>query len=681
MEKLKQELEQLKQTLQHYSTLYYVQDAPAVSDYEYDMLMNRLKEIEALHPEWITDDSPTQRVGGAVLEQFESHTHPIPMDSLQDAFSKEEVLSFDVRVREIVTDPQYVVECKIDGLSVSLEYEDGKLVRGVTRGDGVVGEVVTNNIRTIRSVPLSIPNAPPRLIVRGEVYMSREVFLQLNEEREDRGEPLFANPRNAAAGSLRQLDSKIAAERKLDILIFNLQTAEGMEFETHTVALDYLKSLGFCVSPFYSAFSNIDDAFSEVLRLGEMRGELPFQIDGAVIKVNQIAERSRLGKTSKFPKWAIAYKYPPEQKQTVLRDIVIQVGRTGVLTPNAVLEPVRVAGVTVSRATLHNRDFIKERDIRIGDTVVVQKAGDIIPEVVRVVLEKRPQDATPYVMPTRCPACGSEVFQDEEEAAVRCQSADCPAQIRRNIIHFASRAAMDIEGLGPALVDLLVDEKLVSDSADLYTLRASDVAMLPRMGAKSAQNLIDAIEKTKKNDLGKLLFALGIRHVGQKTAKVLSQHFGTLDALKEASEEELCTVDEVGPVIAHSIVNWFSSADAFLQKLRDAGLNFSDISEVVDHRFAGMVFVLTGALSRFTRDEASELIQSFGGKVASSVSKKTTYVVAGEDAGSKLRKAQELGISVLSEEDFLNMTGDAVVSDEARAAVIDENEQITFGEF
>jgi len=681
MEKLKQELDQLKQTLQHYSTLYYVQDAPAVSDYEYDMLMNRLKEIEALHPEWITDDSPTQRVGGAVLEQFESYPHPIPMDSLQDAFSKEEVLAFDGRVREIVSEPQYVVECKIDGLSVSLEYENGKLVRGVTRGDGVVGEVVTNNIRTIRSLPLSLSNAPDRLIVRGEVYMSREVFLQLNEEREDRGEALFANPRNAAAGSLRQLDSKIAAERKLDIIIFNLQLADGTEFQSHSESLDYLKSLGFPVSPYYRSFSSIEDAFDEVLRLGELRGDLPFQIDGAVIKVNQVSERARLGKTSKFPKWAIAYKYPPEQKQTLLRDIVIQVGRTGVLTPNAVLEPVRVAGVTVSRATLHNRDFIKERDIRIGDTVVVQKAGDIIPEIVRVVPEKRPQDAVPFVMPSHCPACGSAVFQDEDEAAVRCQSADCPAQIRRNIIHFASRAAMDIEGLGPALVDLLVEEKLVSDSADLYQLRAADLAMLPRMGAKSAQNLIDAIEKTKENDLGKLLFALGIRHVGQKTAKILSQHFGTMDALKAASEEELCMIGDVGPAIAHSIVNWFSSADAFLQKLRDAGLNFSDISEIVDSRFEGAVFVLTGALSKFTRDEASVLIQKFGGKVASSVSKKTTYVVAGEDAGSKLRKAQELGVAVLSEEDFLAMTEHNVSTGESTTTQSVEEEQISFGGF
>lgn len=681
MEKLMKELEQLKKTLQHYSTLYYVRDAPAVSDYEYDMLMNRLKEIEALHPEWITEDSPTQRVGGAVLEQFESHVHPIPMDSLQDAFSKEEVLAFDARVRELVSAPEYVVECKIDGLSVSLEYENGKLVRGVTRGDGVTGEVVTGNIRTIRSLPLSIPNAPSRLIVRGEVYMSREVFLQLNEDREDRGEGLFANPRNAAAGSLRQLDPRIAADRKLDIIIFNLQSADEITFESHVGSLDYLKSLGFCVSPYYRSFSNIEDAFDEVLRLGELRGELPFQIDGAVIKVNQVAERSRLGKTSKFPKWAIAYKYPPEQKQTVLRDIVIQVGRTGVLTPNAVLEPVRVAGVTVSRATLHNRDFIKERDIRIGDTVIVQKAGDIIPEIVRIVPEKRPKDAVPYQMPTHCPACGSEVFQDDEEAAIRCQSADCPAQIRRNIIHFASRGAMDIDGLGPALVDLLVEEKLVSDSADLYTLRAADVAMLPRMGQKSAQNLIDAITKTKENDLGKLLFALGIRHVGQKTAKVLSQHFGTMDALCAASVEELCAVEDVGPAIAHSIVNWFSSALPFLQKLRDAGLNFSDISDVADERFNGMTFVLTGKLSHFTRDEASEIIQRFGGKVASSVSKNTTYVVAGEEAGSKLRKAQELEISVLSEEEFLKMTDGDFKSSPNTTEVSEGDEQISFGGF
>lgn len=659
MDQIKQELEQLKQTIQEHSTRYYVQDAPTISDYEYDMLMQRLKQIEAEHPELITEDSPTQRVGGTALEQFEGHTHPVPLDSLQDVFSKEEVFAFDARVREVVENPTYVVECKIDGLSVSLEYEDGKLVRGVTRGDGVTGEVVTQNIRTIRSIPMSIPNAPKRLIVRGEVYMPREVFLQLNEQREDRGEALFANPRNAAAGSLRQLDPKIAAERKLDIIVFNMQLADGLEgIQTHRQSLDYLASLGFRTSPFYQGFSTIEDAFDEVLRLGEKRGDLPFQIDGAVIKVDDLSQRPLLGKTSKFPKWAVAYKYPPEQKQTVLRDIVIQVGRTGVLTPNAVLEPVRVAGVTVSRATLHNRDFIKERDIHIGDTVVVQKAGDIIPEIVRVVKEKRPSDAAPFEMPSVCPACGAPVYQEEGEAAVRCQSATCPAQIRRNIIHFASRGAMDIEGLGPALVDLLVSEDLVKSPADLYTLRLADVAMLPRMGQKSAQNLIDAIERSKENDLGKLLFALGIRHVGQKTAKVISQYFGTMDEISKASEEELCAIEDVGPAIAHSMVNWFATADEYLQRLRDTGLNMNDISEVSDDRFAGSVFVLTGSLSAFTRDEASEMITRLGGKVASSVSKKTSFVVAGENAGSKLTKAQELGITVLSEQDFLQLVGE-----------------------
>ncbi len=665
MDQIKQELEQLKQTIQEHSTRYYVQDAPTISDFEYDMLMQKLKRIEAEYPELVTEDSPTQRVGGAALEQFEGHTHPVPLDSLQDVFSQEEVFAFDTRVREVVENPTYVVECKIDGLSVSLEYEDGKLVRGVTRGDGVTGEVVTQNIRTIRSVPMSIPNAPKRLIVRGEVYMPREVFLLLNEEREDRGETLFANPRNAAAGSLRQLDPKIAAERKLDIIVFNLQLAEGLDgIKTHCDALDYLKSVGFRTSPYYQEFSNIEDAFAEVLRLGELRGELPFQIDGAVIKVNDLSQRPLLGKTSKFPKWAVAYKYPPEQKQTVLRDIVIQVGRTGVLTPNAVLEPVRVAGVTVSRATLHNSDFISERDIRIGDTVVVQKAGDIIPEIVRVVIEKRPDGVVSFEMPSVCPACGAPVYREEGESAVRCQNSMCPAQVRRNVIHFASRGAMDIEGLGPALVDLLVSENLVSNPADLYSLRISDVAMLPRMGEKSAQNLMDAIEKSKGNDLGRLLFALGIRHVGQKTAKVISQYFGNMDALSASTEEELCAIEDVGPATAHSLVNWFETANEYLQKLREAGVNMTDISEVTDDRFAGSVFVLTGTLSAFTRDEASAMIAKLGGKVASSVSKKTTYVVAGESAGSKLTKAQDLGVTVLSEQEFLDLVGETPKDDE-----------------
>lgn len=670
MEQIRNELEQLKKTIQEHSARYYVEDAPTISDYEYDLLMQRLKQIEAEFPELITEDSPTQRVGGVALEQFESHTHPVALDSLQDVFSKEEVLAFDTRVREVVERPVYVVECKIDGLSVSLEYEDGKLVRGVTRGDGITGEVVTHNIRTIRSIPMRIENAPKRLIVRGEVYMPREVFLKLNEQREDRGEALFANPRNAAAGSLRQLDPKIAAERNLDIIVFNMQLAEGYEPETHAESLDYLKRLGFRTSPYYRTFDTIEAAFDEVLRLGEMRGELPFQIDGAVIKVNDLSQRPLLGKTSKFPKWAVAYKYPPEQKETVLRDIVIQVGRTGVLTPNAVLEPVRVAGVTVSRATLHNRDFIAERDIRIGDTVVVQKAGDIIPEIVRVVPDKRPDNTVEFQMPSVCPACGAPVYQEEGEAAVRCQSSVCPAQIRRNMIHFASRPAMDIEGLGPALVDLLVSEHLVSDPADLYSLRIADVAMLPRMGEKSAQNLMDAIEKSKQNDLGRLLFALGIRHVGQKTAKVISQRFGSMDQIRAASEEDLCAVMDVGPSIAHSIVNWFATAGQYLQKLYAAGLNMKDISTVTDDRFAGAVFVLTGTLSSCTRDEASAMIEQLGGKVASSVSKKTMYVVAGESAGSKLQKAQDLGVTILNEVEFLQLVG--------KAPKAEENEQLTF---
>ena len=659
MDKVTSELQSLRETLHAHGVRYYVEDNPTISDFEYDALMRRLKELEAVHPELVTPDSPTQRVGGVPVAGFESYTHVVPLDSLQDLFSTQELRAFDARVREVVEDPEYVVELKVDGLSVALEYENGVLVRGVTRGDGVTGEVVTGNIKTIRSVPLVLSDAPERLIVRGEVFMPREVFAKINVERENREEALFANPRNAAAGSLRQLDPKIAAERGLDIIVFNLQLVEGMQFETHTETLDYLKSLGFRVSPYYQMFSDIEDAVREIDRLGELRGELSFGIDGAVVKVNCLADRTRLGKTSKFPKWAAAYKYPPEQKETVLEDIVIQVGRTGVLTPNAVLSPVHLAGVTVSRATLHNQDFIRERDIRIGDTVVVQKAGDIIPEIVRVVSEKRPVGATEFVMPTVCPACGAPVLQEDGEAAVRCQNAHCPAQRIRHIIHFASRDAMDIDGLGAAIVEQLVAEELIADAADLYTLRSTEIAILPGLGEKSAQNLLEALEKSKENDLSKLLFALGIRHVGQKTAKVLAREFGSIDEIFSADFETLCGVPDVGAATAESIQNWFAqeSSRALLDKIRAAGVNFTAKFVVEENRFGGKSFVLTGALTRFTREEASALIERLGGKTASSVSKKTAFVVVGEDAGSKLRKAQELGVPILSEAEFLAMVG------------------------
>lgn len=661
MEEIIKELKSLRTEIAEHNRRYYVEDAPSVSDYEYDMLMRRLKEIEKEHPELVTPDSPTQRVGGEALTAFESVRHEIPMDSLQDVFSKEELADFDARVKDVVPDAEYAVELKIDGLSVSVEYENGALVRGVTRGDGITGEDVTQNIKTIKSLPLYIENAPRRLIIRGEVYMPRETFYRLNEEREARGEALFANPRNAAAGSLRQLDPKLCAERGLDIIIFNVQLAEGVEFGTHTESLSYLSELGFKVSPYRNVFSTVDGAFAEVERLGNMRDSLAFQIDGAVLKVNRISQRPLLGSTAKFPKWAAAYKYPPEQKQTELLDIILQVGRTGVLTPNAVLRPVHISGVTVSRATLHNRDFIKERDIMIGDTVIVQKAGDIIPEIVGVVKEKRPEDARAFEMPETCPVCGSPVFSEDGEAAVRCVNSECPAQRIRNIIHFASRDAMDVDGLGPAVVEQLVVGELIGDAADLYSLRAEQIEEIDRMGKKSAANLIAAIEKTKENDLSRLLFALGIRHVGQKAGKTLAEHFGSLDAVMNATEDELRSIDDIGEVMANSIKRWFSLSDSheFIEKLRAAGVNMEYKGEKRGTVFAGQTFVLTGTLTKFTRSEAEERIEKLGGKASSSVSKKTTYVVAGESAGSKLKKANELGIQVLTEEEFLQMLDEA----------------------
>lgn len=661
MEQLLQELQRLKKEIAEHNRRYYVEDAPSISDYEYDMLMRRIKEIEALHPELITPDSPTQRVGGMALSSFESVEHKIPMDSLQDVFSKEEIVEFDARVKSVFPDAEYAVELKIDGLSIAIEYENGVLMRGVTRGDGIIGEDVTLNVKTIKSLPLYIKNAPRRLIVRGEVYMPRETFYRLNEEREARGESIFANPRNAAAGSLRQLDPKLCAERGLDVILFNVQLAEGVELRTHSDSLDMLKKLGFKVSPYYSVFTSVEDAFNEVERLGNMRDELPFQIDGAVLKVNRIDMRDELGRTAKFPKWAVAYKYPPEQKQTELLDIVLQVGRTGVLTPNAVLRPVHISGVTVSRATLHNRDFIKERDIMIGDTVVVQKAGDIIPEIVGVIHEKRPDNAEAFEMPEFCPVCGAPVFSEEGESAVRCVNTECPAQRIRNIIHFASRDAMDIEGLGPALVEQLVDLELIRDAADLFTLEPEQISKIDRMGDKSALNLVNAIEKAKENDLSRLLFALGIRHVGQKAGKSLAEYFGTLDAVMQADEETLKSVYDVGDAMAKSIKKWFGLDDskAFVEKLRTAGVNLESKGEKRGNALLGKTFVLTGTLVKFTRSEAEERIERLGGKASSSVSKKTSFVVAGENAGSKLTKANELGVLVLTEDEFLEMLNEA----------------------
>lgn len=652
----RREIEELRSKLIEAGHLYYVLDAPTMSDFDYDRLLRRLEELEAAHPEEITPDSPTQRIGGKILSQFDEVRHDVPLESLQDVFDAAEVRAFLDRVRQELPQAAYSVEPKVDGLSVAVEYRDGVFYRGATRGDGRVGEDVTENLRTIRSLPMTLPEKLPRLIVRGEVYMARSVFEEINARREIEGKPLMANPRNAAAGSLRQLDSRIAAQRKLDIAIFNLQLCEGRTFESHSQTIEYLKSQHFKVIP-QCRLEKDSDIVAEIERLGEERGKYPFDIDGAVVKLDDLAQRDVLGSTAKSPRWAVAYKYPPEQKPSVLKDIVIQVGRTGVLTPKAVLEPVRLAGSTVSFATLHNRDFISAKDIRIGDTVIVRKAGEIIPEIVEVVMDKRPESAVPYEMPDKCPVCGAAVVQDEDGVALRCTGAECPAQRLRNLTHFVSRGAMDIDGLGPALINSLIESGLVKNAADLYTLRVEDIAPLERMGQKSAANAVAAIEKSKENDLWRLIAALGIRQVGDKAAKVLASHFGTMEALMNATEEELTAIDDVGPITACYIRSWMDSDQSrdLLTRLQQAGVNMADRTEKVDSRFAGMTFVLTGALTKFTRDEASEMIELRGGKSSGSVSKKTSFVVAGENAGSKLTKAEALGIPVLTEEEFLQM--------------------------
>ena len=650
----REEMKQLRETLNAHGYRYYVLDDPQISDYEYDHMLRRLEDLEREHPEEITPDSPTQRVGGPTLSEFAPVEHPVPLESLQDVFNGGEVEEFLERVAGTFPDAEYSVEPKVDGLSVALEYRDGVFVRGATRGDGRVGEDVTENLRTIRSIPMTLPEKLPRLIVRGEVYMARSVFEEINARRELEGKPLMANPRNAAAGSLRQLDPKVAAQRRLDIAVFNLQLAEGRTFTSHTETLDYLKAQHFKVIS-GRRLRRLPEILEEIERLNDTRMERPFDMDGAVIKLNSLADREVLGSTAKCPKWAIAYKYPPEKKPAKVLDIVVQVGRTGVLTPKAVLSPVRLAGTTVTNATLHNQDYITQKDIRIGDTVIVQKAGEIIPEVVEVVPGERPETAQPYFLPDTCPVCGAPVTRDPDGAAVRCTGAECPAQLLRNLTHFASRNAMDIDGLGPAVMNQLIESGLVKTAADLYGLRAEEIAQLDRMGAKSAQNAVEAIAKSRENDLWRLLFALGIRQVGEKAAKVLAARFGSFDALANASEEELTAIDDVGPITARYLREWLESPQSkdLIARLKVAGVNMESRTKPVDSRFAGQTFVLTGALTRFTRDEAAEMIEQRGGKAAGSVSKKTTCVVAGENAGSKLKKAQELQIPVLTEEEFL----------------------------
>lgn len=670
----RQLMEQLKRELNEHNYSYYVMDAPTITDFEYDRMLRQLEDLEAAHPEWVTSDSPTQRVGGKALDSFQQVTHRVPLQSLQDVFSPKELLDFDRKVRETADKVEYLLEPKIDGLSVALEYENGVFVRGATRGDGQVGEDVTENLRTIKSIPMKLENAPTTLIVRGEVYMPRKTFERLNEERELRGEPLLANPRNAAAGSMRQLDPKIAASRGLDMVIFNVQYSDGEPFETDSASLDWLRSMRFKVVD-YSVSDSMEEIQSRIFELGDQREKYPFDIDGAVVKLNDLTERTVLGETAKFPRWAAAYKYPPEQKESIVRDIVVQVGRTGVLTPKAVVDPVRLAGTTVIHATLHNQDFIADKDIRIGDTVVVQKAGEIIPEIVSVVKEKRPEGTQPYLLPQSCPVCGAPVARDAEGAFVRCTGAECPAQLLRNLTHFASRDAMDIEGLGPAVVEALVKAELLKSPGDLYHLDGEQVAKLERMGKKSADNLLAAIERSKQNDLAKLIYAFGIRQVGQKAGKILAQKFGTLDALARATEEELTQIGDIGGITARYLTEWFAAPQSqhLIQVLKEAGVNMNSLAISTGDKLAGLTFVLTGELTAYSRKEAGEKLEALGAKVSGSVSKKTGCVVAGEAAGSKLRKAQELGVPVISEAQFLALIGeggDAEFTDDVFRALI-----------
>ena len=652
----KERIEELTKLLNEANYHYYVMDNPVIQDFEYDQLLRELETLENENPSLTLPDSPTQRVGGEALSKFVKVTHPVPLMSLQDLFSMEELRDYIVKIQEQFPKAEFTVEPKIDGLSVALEYVNGVFVRGATRGDGVVGEDVTENLKTIRSIPMRLENAPPRLIVRGEVFMPKATFEKLNIKQEQEGKPLFANPRNAAAGSLRQLDSKIAAQRNLDILIFNVQLADGVTFSSHSESLEYLRALKFKVitSDVYSDISMIQSA---IVAINENRGELTCDIDGAVVKVNEISIREELGTTAKFPRWAAAYKYPPEIKPTIIEDIVIQVGRTGVLTPKAIVRPVRLSGTTVTNATLHNQDFISERDIRIGDTVNIRKAGEIIPEILDVDLSKRDNGSVPYFIPQYCPVCGAPTDKDPDGAFIRCTGVSCPAQLSRNISHFVSRDAMDIDGLGESIVEALIKQGLIASPADIYYLTLEQIKSLWQKGDVAAKKLLAAIEASKQQDLSRLIFALGIRQVGSKTAKTLATAFGNLDNLMCATVEDLKGIPDVGDITADFIYAWFRQPQSvhLIKQLHNAGVNFESLRTITDTRFEGMTFVLTGALSKFTRDEATEKIEFFGGKVSGSVSKKTTYVIVGENAGSKERKARELNIPVLSEDEFLEM--------------------------
>ena len=662
----KKRIEELREKTEYYAKKYYDEDNPEITDYEYDMMMLELRNLEKENPEFISKNSLTQKVGGHVKEGFQKIEHEVPLQSLQDVFNFGEIEAFDERVKKVaiengIKEVKYVVETKIDGLSSALEYKDGKLVRGATRGNGLVGEDVTENLKTIKTIPQELPEKI-NITVRGEVFISKKDFEKMNKEREENEEELFANARNAAAGSLRQLDSKITKSRPLDIYIFNVQKIEGKEFNSHYEELEYLKKLGFNVNPVCIPCDNIEEIKSAINKIGKEREKITFGIDGAVVKVDNLKLREILGTTTKVPKWAIAYKYPPEQKETILKDIEFQVGRTGVITPLAILEPVRVAGSLISKTTLHNEDFVKEKGLKIGDRVIIQKAGDVIPEVVKAVIQKRDGTEKDFTMPTTCPVCGAPTIREEGEAAVRCTGIECPAKLYRNIVHFVSRDAMNIDGLGENIISTLLEKDMISNIADIYDLKYEDILTLKKNGKKFAQNLIDSINASKENDLYRLITAFGIRHVGVKAAKILAKRYGTLDNLSKASFESLSYVEEIGPIVANSIKEFFEQEQTkdLIKRLKNAGVNMTRLkSDEEDDRFAGKTFVLTGTLEKYTREEASEIIEKFGGKTSSSVSKKTSYVLAGEDAGSKLTKAQSLGVQVISEEEFIEMCKNA----------------------
>lgn len=655
----KQRIEELRKQAEYHAKKYYDNDAPEISDFEYDMLMVELRNLEKEFPEYQSKESLTQKVGGHVKEGFEKVTHEVPLQSLQDVFSIEEVEEYVKKIDEKAEENQienktYVIETKIDGLSAALEYKQGKFVKGATRGNGLVGEDVTNNLKTIKTIPMELTEKID-ITVRGEVFISKSDFEKMNQEREENEEELFANARNAAAGSLRQLDSKITAKRPLDIYIFNVQKIEGKEFNSHFEELEYLSKLGFNVNPVRIPCKTVEEIEKAIQKIGDDRENLSFGIDGAVVKVDDIKFREILGTTAKTPRWAIAYKYPPETKETKLKDIVCQVGRTGVITPMAILEPVKVAGSTISKTTLHNQDFIKEKELKIGDTVVIQKAGDVIPEIVKVLKEKRTGEEKEFEMPTVCPVCGAEAVREEGEAAIRCTGIECPAKLFRNLVHFVSREAMNIDGLGESIIGQLLDRKLIENIADIYTLKFEDIASLKKNGQKFAQNLVDSINKSKENDLHRLITALGIRHVGVKASKILAKKYKNIDNLMEATAEELSEINDIGPIVANSIREFFlqDQTKDLIEKLKQAGVNLESLEEdIQDDRFAGKTFVLTGSLEKYTRGEATNLIEKFGGKTSSSVSKKTDYVLAGEEAGSKLTKAQNLGVTILTEAEF-----------------------------